>query len=71
MPRAFEHYRFVTSSGFTNDGPIATIVHQVGGGWETVASGMLTLTVPILRAGEFRQLMNAAELLPGVLRLED
>ena len=71
MPRRFEHYRFLTSPGFTSDNPIAMIVHQEDGGWETVAGGMLTLTVPMLRVAEFQQLIKAAELLPGVLRLVD
>lgn len=32
---------------------------------------MLTLTVPTIRVGEFHQLMKAAGLLPGVLKLAD
>lgn len=71
MPRKFEHYRFMISSRFASDGPIATIVHQVDGGWETMAGGMLTLTVPMLRVSGFHQLMKAADLLPGVMPLED
>jgi hypothetical protein len=71
VPRPFEHFRFLTSSGFKNANPIAEIVHEVGGGWDAVAGGMLTLTVPALRAQEFQFKMNAAGLLPGVLRLED
>ena len=71
VPRPFAHYRFLGSGGFNNTNPIAELVHEVGGGWETVAVGMLTLTVPVLRAQEFQFKMNAAGLLPGVLRLED
>ena len=71
VPRLFEHYRFLTSKGFSNANPIAELVHEVGGGWETVAVGMLTLTVPVFRAQEFQLKMNAAGLLPGVLRMED
>lgn len=71
VPRSFEHFRFLTSGSFKNTNPIAEIVHEVGGGWETVAGGMLTLTVPALRAQEFQSKMNAAGLLPGLLRLED
>ena len=71
VPRPYEHFRFLTSSGLKNANPIAEIVHEVGGGWETVGGGVLTLTVPILRTQEFQLKMNAAGLLPGVLRLED
>jgi len=71
VPRPYEHFRFLTSYGFKNANPIAEIVHEVGGGWETVGGGVLTLTVPVLRTQEFQSKMNAAGLLPGVLRLED
>jgi hypothetical protein len=71
LPRPFEHFRYLTSGGFKNANPIAELVHEVGGGWETVAGGMLTLTVPALRAQEFQSRMNAAGLLPGVLTLAD
>lgn len=71
VPRMFEHFRFLTSSGFKNANPIAKIVHEFGGGWETVAGGMLTLTIPVQRSQEFQSRMSAAGLLPGVLRLED
>ena len=70
VPRPYEHFRFLTSSDLKNANPIAEIVHEVGGGWETVAGGVLTLTVPVLRTQEFQSKMNAAGLLPGVLRLE-
>jgi hypothetical protein len=71
VPRTYEHYRWLISGGFKNEKPIAELVHEVGGGWETVAVGMLTLTVPAVRAQEFRSRMNAAGLLPGLLTLED
>jgi hypothetical protein len=71
VPRPFEHFRFLTSGEFKNANPIAELVHEVGGGWETAAGGMLTLTVPALRVQEFQSRMNSAGLLPGVLRLAD
>ena len=71
VPRTYEHYRWLISAGFKNENPIAELVHEVGGGWETVAVGMLTLTVPALRVQEFHSRMNAAGLLPGLLTLED
>lgn len=71
LPRPFEHFRYLTSGGFKNANPIAELEHEVGGGWETVAGGMLTLTVPAWRAQEFQSRMNAAGLLPGALTLAD
>ena len=71
FPRPFEHFRFLTSSGIKNTNPIAEIEHEVGGRWQTVGGGVLTLTVPVLKTQEFQSKMNAAGLLPGVLRLED
>lgn len=71
VPRPFDHYRFLISGGFNNSNPIAELVHEVGGGWETVAVGILTLTVPTLRTKEFQSNMNAAGLMPSVLRLVD
>ncbi len=71
VPRPFEHFRYLTSGGFKNSNPIAEILHEVGGGWEAVAGGMLTLTVPALRTQEFQSRMNAAGLLPGLLSLAD
>lgn len=71
MPRRFRHSRFLTSSDFADNDPIATIVHQLDGGRETVAGGMLTLTVPMLRVAEFHQRMKAADVFPGVLRPEN
>ena len=69
-PKEFEHFRFLTSAGFANENTIAVIVHELNGGWETVAAGMLTLTVPSSRVQEFHSKMKAVDLLPGVLRLE-
>ena len=71
VPRPFKHFRFLTSAGFNNSNHIAVIVHAVGGGWESVACGVLTLTVPTLRAQEFQSNLYADGLLPGVLKLED
>lgn len=69
-PRKFKHYRFVASEPFNNDNPIAQVVHRHGGGWETVAGGMLTLTVPSHAAADLEREMEENKLIPGVIRLE-
>ena len=70
VPRKFEHFRFLTSAGFKNSSPVAELVHELGGGWETVAIGMLTITVPAARAQEFIAKARAQNLYLG-LGLED
>jgi hypothetical protein len=69
LPRRFQHYRFIRS-GFNNDDPVAGIVHGLEGGWETVAKGMLTITIPRFQANEFGRLLHEQQLIPGVLSLE-
>ena len=41
----------------------------MSGGWETVAKGMLTLTVPAEHGTEFQRLMYEEGLAPGVINL--
>jgi hypothetical protein len=45
VPRSFAHFRFLTSGGFNNEHQLARHLHSLGGGWEAVAGGMLTLTM--------------------------
>lgn len=71
MPMKFVHHRFIASGKFTNENPIATILHACGGGWETVAEGMLTLTIPVNAEEEFLRQMQANDLCPGVIGLCD
>lgn len=71
VPRHYVHFRFLTSGPkFSNDHPLAKHLHAMGGGWETVASGMLTLTVPDEHGKEFQRLMYEGGLAPGVVTLE-
>lgn len=55
---------------FNNEHQLARHLHSLGGGWEAVAGGMLTLTVPAERASELKRLMYVEGLAPGVLPLE-
>lgn len=68
MPRAYAHHRLLTRGEFNNDRPEALLVHELGGGWETVARGMLTLTVPSARSEEFLRRMGEALIDCGVRR---
>lgn len=69
-PRAYVHFRFLTSSIFNNEHQLAVQLHALGGGWESVAGGMLTLTIPVDRARDLQVLMSENGMLPGVIRLE-
>jgi hypothetical protein len=63
-PRAYKHFRLMVSAGFNNENPLAKLVHRFGGGWECVAGGMLTLTVPTTMTADFEaaaQLENLCE----------
>jgi len=69
VPRRYAHFRFLASK-FNNDHPLAKHLHAMDGGWETVATGMLTLTVPVEHGPEFQRLMCEEGLAPGMITLE-
>lgn len=69
VPRRYTHFRFLASK-FNNDHPLAKHLHAMGGGWEKVASGMLTLTVPAEYGPELQRLMYEEGLAPGVINPE-
>lgn len=69
VPQRFTHFRFMVS-GFGSQHPLAEQVHAMGGGWELVAQGILTLTVAAEHAAEFEHRMHEQGLAPGVLSLE-
>ncbi|MBP8902252.1 MAG: hypothetical protein KBG41_06505 [Thiobacillaceae bacterium] len=48
-----------------NEEPLAVLVHRFDGGWETVAGGMLTLSVPAGVATDFAR--EAEAVLLGTL----
>lgn len=55
MPRRFTHYRFWACGGrLNNEHPLAELLHGLGGGWECVAQGLLTLTVPVEHSPVFQ-----------------
>lgn len=69
VPRPFAHHRFLTSAPFGNDTPAAMLVHELGGGWEAVAGGMLTMSVPAVRSTELLRRLAEEHCAPGALRL--
>lgn len=60
VPLSYQHYLLMTSGGFSSDDPLSDIVHRFSGGWEVVAVGMLTITVPMVQVEPFE--LEAASL---------
>jgi hypothetical protein len=63
-PRKFVHFRFITSPGFRSETRVIGHIHRCGGGWETVAGGMLTMTIPVEKEQEFIAAMELEKLWP-------
>lgn len=70
-PQPYAHYRLLISGGFGRDAPAAMLVHEMGGGWEPVAGGILTFTVPAARSELFAKRMAASGVTPGALTMVD
>jgi len=62
-PPAYKHYQLLVPRGFDNENPLARLVHSFGGGWECIAGGMLTLTVPSTTAADFEEAAQQADLM--------
>ena len=69
VPRRYANFRFI-SSRFNNNHPLANHLHAMGGGWEIVATGMLTLTVPAEHGAEFQRLIYEERFAQDVIFLE-
>jgi hypothetical protein len=79
LPQAYVHIRSFAiielkmvpgklqpQGSFNNDNPIAQLVHELHGGWETVAGAMLTLSIPKERTQEFWSKLNKRNLHLGL-----
>jgi len=62
-PPAYKHYQLLVPRGFDNENPLARLAHSFGGGWECIAGGMLTLTVPSTTAADFEEAAQQADLM--------
>ena len=63
-PPGYKHFQLMVSRDFNNESPLAQLVHRFSGGWETIAGGMLTLTVPTSTASAFVEAAQQAKLIP-------
>ena len=69
LPRRFVHWHMIGQAGFSNSNAFATLLHSYGGGWESVAGGLMTFTVPAERARELHTEAVRADILPKGLAL--
>jgi len=68
-PQKFSHLRLLLSGTYEPDGRASELIHQHGGGWEVVAGGMLTATVPVEKEQALVQaLRNANAFSAGLAR---
>lgn len=56
----YSHTRLLLCGDFDPDGVASELIHQHGGGWEVVARGMFTLTVPVEREQALFQALREA-----------
>ena len=56
---------------FSNDHPIAQLVHDLHGGWESLTGGILTFTIPQANLPVFWREMQARSLTLGSLDVEE
>lgn len=53
VPLCYQHYLLITSGHPFSDDPLSEVIHQCSGGWEVMAGGILTITVPMADAEAF------------------
>lgn len=65
----YEHLQLLLSGPFEPEGMASQLIHLHGGGWEVVAGGMFTATVPVGNAQALlRSLQEAGALPVGLTR---
>ena len=46
VPPRFQHHIMVLNDGIDPEGTLANLVHSFGGGWESFATNLVTITIP-------------------------
>jgi len=54
-PAKFKHYQSIGGGPFSNESSLAELIHRCGGGWETVAMGLLTISIPVDKVDEYER----------------
>lgn len=55
VPQQFKHVSSMSSYGITSDSPMSNKIHELGGGWETVMGGLLTISLPVNSWADFNE----------------
>lgn len=63
-PLKYAHFRSLTSTQFTSQELASDLIHRFKGGWEVVAGGMLTISIPVEKVQDFRAEMEQSGLWP-------
>jgi hypothetical protein len=63
-PQKYAHFRSLTAMQFSSRELASDLIHRFDGGWEVVAGGMLTISVPVEKVQEFRAAMEQSGLWP-------
>ena len=60
VPQKFRHLSMVIAEPMDIDGELSKLIHKLGGGWESFAGGLLTITIPAENWELFEANMDAA-----------
>lgn len=55
IPQQFRHQSYSSSFGITSGSPMSNKIHELGGGWETVMGGLLTISLPSQSWADFNE----------------
>jgi hypothetical protein len=69
MPKKFQHITSVCEDSWDPEGEEAKLIHKLGGGWDLVFGGLLTITIPVENWAVFEAYMDTAKqsdhIMPG------
>lgn len=58
IPQQFKHVSSISSYAITSDSPMSNKIHELGGGWETVMGGLLTISLPVNSWSDFNEWLS-------------
>lgn len=58
IPRRFSHLSTISSPEVNSGSSISNKIHELGGGWESVMGGLLTVTLPAEKWADFNEWLS-------------
>lgn len=58
VPQRFRHLSTVSSPEVSSESSISNKIHELGGGWESVMVGLLTVTLPAEKWADFNEWLS-------------